>query len=95
MGNSKKIKESSHLKDMMSRLLGNGLFSDVVLLVGAEGYEIKSHKMVLGGRSPVFETMLQRRWTEQQTLPGTEGKVSIRLEEHEVESVKTFLQVCK
>lgn len=81
------------LTAMMSRVLENGLFSDVVLLIGPEEYSIKAHKMVLAGRSTVFEAMLQSRWTEQQDEQDPDTMVRIRLPDHEVDSFKIFIRV--
>ncbi|XP_035712617.1 BTB/POZ domain-containing protein 2 isoform X2 [Folsomia candida] len=80
------------LTAMMSRVLENGLFSDVVLLIGPEEYSIKAHKMVLAGRSTVFEAMLQSRWTEQQDEQDPDTMVRIRLPDHEVDSFKIFIR---
>lgn len=83
------------LTGAMSHLFDTGLFSDVAFLVGKEKHRFNVHRMILGGRSPVFATMLEERWAQQQTRTDSDfrDKVFIRFQEYDVESFRIFLKV--
>ncbi|OXA47577.1 Speckle-type POZ protein-like [Folsomia candida] len=82
------------LTGAMSHLFDTGLFSDVAFLVGKEKHRFNVHRMILGGRSPVFATMLEERWAQQQTRTDSDfrDKVFIRFQEYDVESFRIFLK---
>lgn len=78
----------------MSRMLERGFFSDLVLHVGPTKYCFNVHKMVLGGRSEVFSTMLQSRWMDQgDSASYSDEKQVLSLPNHSVDSFRTFLRV--
>ena len=70
--------DKKNIQEDFQTLLETGELSDVTLLVGEERKEIKTHKLVLSARSPVFSAMFQHQMAENRTN-------SVKIEDAEFE----------
>lgn len=84
-------KDPHSLKGVMEKIHDTGLFSDVAVLVGVEKHRFNAHKVILGGRSPVLEAMMQKRWVEK---CDADGIILLSFRNHGVEAFRLFLRVC-
>jgi BTB/POZ domain len=77
---------ADHLPNHYHSMMVEGWGSDVKLLVGSEGVEMKAHKSILAASSPVLEAMFQSGMLE-------ESQNSVVLTDASEEEVRLFLEI--
>ncbi|XP_037044273.1 uncharacterized protein LOC119080158 [Bradysia coprophila] len=81
------------LSNILLRLLETGRFSDVQFKVGLEEFCFNCHKAIVGARSEVLATAMEKRWTENCSENNSVlDKTVIRLPGTDVETFKVFLK---